>query len=507
MTIRLVDIVKEYPGTTALSGVSVDFRPGEVHAIVGENGAGKTTLVSILSGANRPTRGHIEIDGTARSFDGPRAALDAGIGYVSQEGTLVPFLSGAENIMLGAEPGRLGVIDRRRVLADAVSAAAHFFPDRDLDLQSPVEDLDYAERKVIEIVRALRAAATVLILDEPTASLPAADKEMLVRAIGELKARGLVIILISHFLKEVLALSDRVTVLRDGRKVETSDAGGLDEAHLVQRMLGATAQAFQERHRAPVPPGEARLAVRGLSGAGFRDVDFEVRPGEIVGLIGLSEAGQIAFAEALFGAGGRTTGTIAVDGRTVRIDDPREARRLGIGLVPDQRMAKALVAEYSIGENLAVVNLPSTGMGGLPIVAGARERTNGAAVFAQLRIKANGLEQAVGELSGGNKQKVSIGRWLYGVDARAAYRVLIFVEPTEGVDVGVKAEIHDIILKLADAGVAIVVVSSDLLEISHLCDRVSVFCDGTTTAALGRDRFHEDAFVAAMAGRATGRMG
>jgi len=500
MTVRAVDVSMRFPGTLALDRIDLEIRAGEVHGIVGENGAGKTTFVSILAGLLRPTGGHIEIDGRPVRLAGARDALANGIAYVSQEGSLVPFLTGAENILLGSEPTAAGMIRTAPLRARANELARHYFPDRPLDLDRPVGELDYADQKIIEILRALNAAASVLILDEPTASLPARDAAYLTGAIRELCGRGLAVVLISHFLAEVIALSDRISVLRDGKYVATVAARETDEAALVGLMLAGGAHGF-ERRRIVAPVGAApRLAVAGWSGEGFADVDLAVAPGEIVGLIGLSEAGQVAFAESLYGAVPHASGTLAVDGRPVAVDGPAAARAAGIAFVPDRRMIKALVGDMTVRENLSLVNLRTAGLGALPVVSGGGERREARAIFQRLDIRARSVEQGVAELSGGNKQKVSVGRWLFGVDPAAAYKVVIFVEPTEGVDIGAKAEIHSIIAALAASGLAVIVVSSDLLEIEALADRVVPFAHGRMRAVIPQARFAQPLFIEAMAG-------
>jgi len=478
--LQLRNISKQYSGTTVLHDVSMDVARGEVRGLVGENGAGKTTLVSILSGSLAPSAGEIAVEGQVRSFAAPHDALRAGIAHVSQEGSLVPYLTGAENILLGAEPRTAGLlISSRRLYAEAQALA-----------------------KVIEILRALRAAAKVLILDEPTASLPADDKDRLSSLIRELAGRGITVILISHYLQEILALSDRITVLRDGVHITTLGAEEATEELLVRHMLARnegrladTVDATARRQRGGAAP---RLEVKGLTGERFAGVDLSVEPGEVVGLVGLVGAGQIDFAEALYAASPRTAGEVWLDGKLLGAKTPREALRSGVCLVPDQRMLKALLAEWTVRENLSLVHLGDVRLGALPLVDGVQERRLGRGVVDRLRIKASSLEQPTQELSGGNKQKVSIGRWLFERTGKD-YRVMVFVEPSEGVDVGVKEEIHSLIRGMAESGMSVIVVSSDLLEVAALAHRVGVFKQGRLVTELEGD-IDEEALISAMAG-------
>lgn len=500
--LHLRNITKQFSGTTVLRGVHFDVRRGEVHGLVGENGAGKTTLVNILSGSLQPSGGQVEIDGHARIFSAPHDAIRAGIAHVSQEGSLVPYLTGAENMLLGAEPKLAGfLISPSKLDAEAQALAKQHFPHRTLELRVPVEELSYADQKVIEILRALRAAARVLILDEPTASLPSDDKERLSALIRGLAVKGISVILISHYLQEILELSDRITVLRDGAHITTLDANDASEELLVRHMLARSDGAFSEApaaDRKEAHPGAPRLEVQNASGHGFCDVSLELSPGEILGLVGLVGAGQIEFAEALYGASPLIAGGMRLNGVPFKPRSPREALKQGICLIPDQRMLKALLAEWSVRENLSLVHLGDVRLGGTVLVDAVQERRIGRDVVTLLSIKATSLEQPTQELSGGNKQKVSIGRWLFEREPKE-YQVVVFVEPSEGVDVGVKAEIHTLIRNMAEDGMSVIVVSSDLLEVSALSHRVGVLRQGRLAAELTGE-ITEEALISAMAG-------
>jgi ABC-type sugar transport system ATPase subunit len=501
MSVQLSDIVMDYPGTRALDGVSVDFRFDEVHGLIGENGAGKTTLVSILGGSQRPSGGALSIDGAPAHFASAGDALRKGIAHVSQEGSLVPHLTGAQNILLGYEP-RLGfgVIAKRELSRRARALLDKWFPQIGIDLDVPVENLPMADRKVVEIVRALRGDVRLLILDEPTATLPAREKTRLWTIIRTLPAQGVGIVLVSHFLSEVKALSSRITVLRDGRHIATLAAGETSEGQLVDLMLqrsGASAQ--QAADQAARTPGEAVLEVSDWQAGGVTVERFEVRAGEIVGLIGLTGAGHFGFARSLYAASGQK-GDCRFLGKPVAKIDARGMRDRGVAFIPDHRMENALIGDWDVRENLAMVHPSFAAYGGSGVLSSRREAGEAGAVMRQLNVKAHSHRQRVGDLSGGNKQKVAIGKWLYGAEDR--YRLMIFVEPTEGVDIGAKREIHEHMRRLAGRGVAVIVASSDLLEIIDIADRVVPFAAGRPGPEIGRGAFSEERFIAAMAGGA-----
>ncbi|WAJ29688.1 sugar ABC transporter ATP-binding protein [Antarcticirhabdus aurantiaca] len=501
MAIVLSNIVMDYPGTRALDRVSVDFRDDEVHGLIGENGAGKTTLVSILGGSRAFTDGRMTLDGEELRLAGAGDALARGIAHVSQEGSLVPGLTGAENILLGAEPKRLGaVVDRRGLKRQARELLARWFPDVSIDLDAPVETLPYADQKIVEIVRALRGRVRILILDEPTATLPAREKERLWAIVRRLPKQGVGVVLISHFLSEILALSDRITVLRDGRLVETFPADGADEARLVSLMLqrgqaASAREAPREAIDAAAPP-VVEVSDWQTTEAGAEH--FAVRPGEIVGLIGLTGSGHFAFARSLYDAPDRVGGRLRFLGEPVAEVSAAAMRRRGVAFVPDHRMIHSLVGDWSVRENLAMVHPDAGALSGLGVLSPARETREARRVMERLAVKASSPEQVVAELSGGNKQKISIGKWLYGAEGR--YRLMIFVEPTEGVDIGAKREIHQLLRDLARDGCAVVVASSDLIEIADLATRVVSFAGGHAIGELHWPNFSEQSFIAAMAG-------
>jgi ABC-type sugar transport system ATPase subunit len=500
MDIALSRITMQFPGTRALDDVSVTFRTGEVHGLIGENGAGKSTLVGVLGGGLQPTSGAISIDGAPVAFPSPRAALLKGVALVSQEGSLVPGLDGAENILLGAEPQAGGMIRRGALRAAAAAALAKWFPDVPVDLDTPVGLLPMADRKVIEIVRALRGDVRLLILDEPTATLPAREKDQLWRIIRALPERGVGVVLISHFLSEIKALSDRITVLRDGRLIATEPAAALDEAQLVDMMLRRTGGTTAARGRAEAlaPGGEVVLSVRGWRAGRVEVPAFDLRAGEIVGLIGLTGAGHVGFARSLHNPTGVRCERLRVAGRDVAPRDVRAMLAAGVALVPDHRMEYALIGEWDLRENLAMVHARHAATAG--VLSRGREEAEARRVMRLLNVKAFGPGQLLRTLSGGNKQKISIGKWLYGAEGR--YKVMIFVEPTEGVDIGAKAEIYAEMRRLARAGVGILVASSDLIEIETIAHRVLPFVDLRPAAEIPSAAFSEARFIQSMSGAA-----
>jgi len=504
MAVSLSDIVMQYPGTRALDAVSVDFRFDEVHGLIGENGAGKTTLVSILGGSRQPTSGTIRIDGVEVTLHSAGDALRKGIAHVSQEGSLVPALNAAQNILLGNEPNTAGVIDRKALKQRASDLMARWFPEVSIDLDAPVESLPMADQKVIEIVRALRRDIRLLILDEPTATLPAREKESLWAIIRSLPERGVGIVLISHFLSEVKALSDRITVLRDGRHIATWPAADTSEAQLIDAMLqrsGASsavmADAGEQRHL-----GETVFEISGLR-AGHMQVDhFAIQAGEIIGLIGLTGAGHFDFARAIYtgemGDKPVVAERIFLNGERPAKITARNMQRRGVAFIPDQRMENALIADWDVRENLAMVHPDHAAVAGLGVLSPQLENREADTIMGKLKVKAYSTAQMLKDLSGGNKQKISIGKWLYGAHDR--YTLMIFVEPTEGVDIGAKRDIHAHIRQLAAQGVAIIVTSSDLIEVAEIADRVIPFVNGRPGGEIARRDFSEHHFIAAMAG-------
>lgn len=494
----LTDITMQFPGTRALDGVSVTFRNDEVHGLIGENGAGKSTLVNVLGGSLQPTSGRIAIADTPVKLKSPRDALLRGIAHVSQEGSLVHGLSGAENILLGAEPRAAGVIAAGRLKTEAEALLRRWFPQVSINLGAPVGDLPMADRKVIEIVRALRGDVRLLILDEPTATLPAREKEQLWSIIRSLPQQGVGVILISHFLSEIKALSDRITVLRDGRHVVTEKAEALSEGQLVDLMLRRSGEAKAKDQTADSRAlGDVAMHIAGWQAGRIRVPRFQIRAGEIVGLIGLTGSGHFGFARSLYNPAGAKCERCEVAGKAVDIHKTLTMRDAGVALVPDHRMENALISEWDLRENLAMVH-PQHAVVATGILSRRREEAEATRIMRLMKVKAHSSAQSLQTLSGGNKQKISIGKWLYGAEDR--YQVMIFIEPTEGVDIGAKAEIYAEMRRLAGRGVAIIIASSDLIEIETMADRVVPFVDQTARTELARPQFSESAFITAMSG-------
>ena len=507
MSIKLVDIKVHYPGVRALDGVTIVVRPGEVHGVIGENGAGKSTLMNVLSGSVTPTSGQIVIEGVQCAFAKPADAVSQGISLVSQEGSLVSHLSGAANICLGFEPTRLGLVIRRReMLAIAERARARWFPETVINLDVPVEELPYASQKIIEVLRALHSNPKVLILDEPTATLPAREKERLSALIRKVSSSGTAVMLISHFLSEVLALTDHITALQDGRVVQSLPNRGLTERDLIGLMFNrGGVQRSEPSGDGPSredsrPTGDALVEVREWRGDGFAVDELTLHAGEIVGLIGLTGAGHFDFAASLYQPRNARTGSLRVNGRDCTGSSVNQSKRNGIAYVPDHRMINALIGDWSVRENLSLINVANVATRAIGLVKTQQERAQATVTAQRLGTRCSSIEQLVSQLSGGNKQKVSIGRWLYAASKKTA--LFIFVEPTEGVDVGAKHEIHQLIRGLAREGAAVLLASSDLLEIASVVDRVVPFASGRTGCCIPKISFSEHNFVNAIAGLA-----
>ncbi|TPJ25582.1 sugar ABC transporter ATP-binding protein [Mesorhizobium sp. B2-7-2] len=496
-------ISKRFGGIAALSDVSLDLRPGEVHALMGENGAGKSTLMKILSGVYTDYEGAVAIDGQAVRFTGVRDAEDAGIAIIHQELNLVPELSVADNIFLGREKLIAGLVVDRKASSRTASALLQRL-GIELDPEARVGTLRVGEQQLVEIAKALSKSARILIMDEPTSALSPAECQRLFRIIGQLAASGVAIVYISHRIDEVMHLASRVTVLRDGRHVLTRDMARLDEDAIISAMVGRDLLASSDHERGP--GGEAVLSVRDLSLSkpdrhGWRTmidgVSFDLAAGEILGIGGLLGSGRTEILEAIFGSSdGRTGGEIRLDGVPVEIGSPREARRLGIALVTEDRKTQGLHLQASITDNVALPLVGALARFGLRSRSGERGLARDA--VGALGIRCESIEQAAGTLSGGNQQKVVIGKWL-----ATRPRVLLLDEPTRGIDVGAKREIYDLVFKLAGDGLAIAVISSELPELLHLADRILVMAEGRQRGILSRTDASEEAIMRLAAPRLT----
>jgi D-xylose transport system ATP-binding protein len=497
--LELRDITKEFPGVRALDGVSFDLERGEIHALCGENGAGKSTLIKILCGCfpHGSYGGEVLLEGRPVHFRNLRAAEERGIALIAQELALVPELSVAENLFLGREPSRFGLVRRDAMHEAARQALAHV--GLDIDPERPIRELGIGQQQMVEIAKALAKQASILVLDEPTAALPGEDVRRLHGLLGELRAKGVSSIYISHRLEEVFQTADRITVLRDGRSVGTSPRASLSPAQVISRMVGREVKDLYPR--APRRDGAVLLAVRGWkledpANPGrfvLEDVGFEVHAGEVLGIAGLMGAGRTALVSSLFGtARSRVEGNISIAGAAPRVPfrSPAEAIAAGLALVGEDRKRYGLVPEASVADNLTLVTLQTFVRHGLLDTRARDRECRASAEF--LRIKTPSLATRVAQLSGGTQQKVVLGRWLL-----ARPRVLLLDEPTRGIDVGAKAEIYQLVVELAGRGLGVVLVSSDLPELLGLSHRVLVLSRGRQTALLQGDAANPEAIMAA----------
>jgi rhamnose transport system ATP-binding protein len=483
--VALADVSKRFAATQALDGVSIDLRAGQIRALVGENGAGKSTLVKILAGVYEPDSGTLSLAGVPTTLRGPADARARGIAVVHQEPHLFPDLSVAENVFIGHVPaGRFRSVDwsAMRGGADAIFDQL----DVRLDPRAVVRGLSMADQQLIEIARSLSFESNVLILDEPTASLSAHEVDRLFAIVRRLRDRGVAILFVSHRLDEVFDLCDQATVLRDGRHVVTAPTAELTTADLIRHMVGRSVTLFP---RVESPVGDVLLEVEGLTREGtFDDVTFDVRVGEIVGFAGLVGAGRTEVARVLFGIDERDGGTVRIAGKAVDFHTPSEAMASGVAYLPEDRHQEGLVLDFSIAENVTLPILPRLFPG--LFVRSSTERSVGDSYAARLDVRMTGVDQTAGSLSGGNQQKVVLAKWL-----ATEPRVLILDEPTRGIDIGAKVEVHRIISELAASGLAILLISSDLPEVLAMSDRIIVLHEGRITAEIARADATEEAVM------------
>jgi ribose transport system ATP-binding protein len=485
-------ITKSFPGVRALDGVSFEVEAGEVHALVGENGAGKSTLMKILAGAYVADGGEIAIDGKPVTIAGPKSAELLGIGMIYQEFNLVPDLGVVENIVLGIEPVRRGLLDRPAAVAKAAAVLAEL--GIALPLGRVARRLSVAEQQLTEIAKCLVRKARLIVMDEPTAALTEREIDALFALIARLKATGVAFVYISHRLEELPRIADRVTVIRDGRAIDTRATSALPQDELIHLMVGRSLDAhFPELP--PVAAGAAvRLSVRNLRAAtNVDDVSFDVRGGEIVGLAGLVGAGRTEIVRAIAGADIPTSGDVQIDGRRVVIRGPHSAIAAGIALITEDRKAQGLVLGMTVRENTTLAHLQAYSRG--PFVDFGAETAAANHEIAELRIRTPSTEQLVRNLSGGNQQKVVLAKWLVG-----AASVFLFDEPTRGVDVGAKVEIYGLMLELLRHGAAIVMVSSELPEVLGMSHRILVVRGGKIRAEFARADATPDKVIAVAAG-------
>jgi rhamnose transport system ATP-binding protein len=489
--LELRGISKSYGGVQAVADVSFAIEPATVHALVGENGAGKSTLVKIITGVIEPDAGQLLIDGEPVSIGDAQSALRLGIVAMYQEPTVFPDLSVAENVFAGRHPrSRLRTVDWRAMEGEATRILRELGVE--LGAGTPVRGLGVADRQLLEIAKALSTNARLLIMDEPTAALSPNEVEHLFDTVRKLRERGVAVVYISHRLEEVGVLADTVTVLRDGRHIETRPARELSQGEIIRLMVGRSLDALFPKEDAKI--GDVVFEARGLTRRGiFADVSFELRRGEIVGLAGFVGAGRTEVARSIFGVDPLDGGRIEIEGRGFRPRSPRAALRRGLAYLPEDRLHEGLVQPMTISDNTSMAVLPALTPTGF--LRPRAERRLARRFMEQLSIKATSPAQVVRSLSGGNQQKVVLGKWL-----AAEPRILILDEPTHGVDVGTKADVHRTISHLATQGLTILLISSELPEILGMSDRVLVMREGRLVAELSRAEATQENVIQAAAG-------
>lgn len=471
--LSLVGVSKIFGNATVVDNVSVTVKPGQVHVLLGENGAGKSTVIKMMSGIYQPDKGHIEIDGKTVRIANVEAARRFGIAVIHQELNLVPQLSIMENLFLGMLPTKSGFVDRKVMKSRAQEALKIIGLDE--DVTRPMAELGVARQQMVEIAKALMQDASILILDEPTAALTRRECEQLFSIMEQLKQKGVGMVFISHHLDEIARVGDVVTVLRDGKYIDTVDAH-VDEETLVRLMVGRdiTNQYPRQEHH----PGKELLRVEGLSRKGaMRNVSLSLHAGEVVGLAGLVGAGRTEVLRAIFGADSYDAGTISVEGKPLKKADIASSIAAGIGLVPEDRRTQGLILGATVADNLGLSTLVSTSKAGFASLRSQRKREEDTAK--KLRIRMAGIDQSAGSLSGGNQQKIVFGKW-----SMANVKVLLLDEPTRGVDVGARVEIYELINDVVSAGGAVLMASSDLPEVLGMSDRIVVMSNGRISGEL-----------------------
>ncbi len=478
--LRMEDIVKDYPGVRAIDHLSFQVKEGEVHALIGENGAGKSTLIKVLSGAIRPTAGTIHINGKEFTHMTPKLAKEQGIEVIYQEFTLVPGISAAENVFLGEQTDKgifVNIKERER-------RAKQLFEQMqvDIDPSQPVKHLSPACQQIVEIAKAVSRNVKILIMDEPTAPLTVGEVEILFKIVADLKRRGVTIIFISHRLEELFEIADRVTVMRDGCYVGTENIEDIDRARLIAMMAGRELKESYPHRKAEI--GAEVLKVEHLFGNGDKDISFRLHSGEILGFAGLVGAGRTELMRVLYGADEMESGQIFLDGKEVKIRSCEEAIKKGIGYIPEDRKGQGVFLPMSISWNIVINNIRAFSKG--LFTDAKKERETAETYQKKFDIRTPSLEQKVMNLSGGNQQKVVIAKTL-----AANSRIIIFDEPTRGIDVGAKQEIYKLMNELAEAGNAIIMVSSDMPELLGMSDRIVVIYEGRQTGEVEKKDFDQ----------------
>lgn len=485
--LSLIGVSKVFPGIRALDKVSFDVRPGEVHGLLGENGAGKSTMLNILSSVLQATEGQIVIDGQPITLTRPADARAAGIAMIHQELQHIPQLSVVQNLFLGRPLTRTGglLVDRATQEARARAILADLDPR--IDPRAPIHTLKVAQQQIVEIARALLDDAKIIAMDEPTSSLTPSEFDALAALIARLAAQGKSIIYVSHKMNEVFQVCDRATILRDGRFIDTVDLSQITEDQVIAKMVGR--DILHARHVSHARP-EVVMEVQNLSDGGLiRDAGFSLHKGEVLGLAGLVGSGRTELLRLIAGIDRAKTGSVTLNGKPVDLRSPRMAIRAGIGLVPEERKKDGIVRARPVSSNIA---LPCMGrFTRFGLVQRGKLHKESTALMKRMGMRPPDVTRAIGTFSGGNQQKAIIGRWL-----AADVDILLFDEPTRGIDIGAKSKIYDLIAQLAQSGKSIIVVSSELPEIIRLSDRVMVMREGTIAAILNADQISEDAIVA-----------
>jgi ABC-type sugar transport system ATPase subunit len=490
LLLRIEGVSKSYPGVQALAGVDFEVGAGEVHALLGENGAGKSTLMKVIAGSVTPEQGLMELDGKEVSFGSPESARAHGIGIVYQDLSLVPPLSVGENVLLGRWPRRWGAIDWKRLHAEADRSLRRI--GYQVDARRSVRELGMAERQLVEIAKALSAEVRVLLLDEPTSALSKREATRLFEIIRDLTGSGVAVVYVSHRLGEVLDIADRITVLRDGQHIGTVDAKEVSEGELARMMVGRELASELEERSAPAPSGERRLVFR-ARGLGrpprLKPVDLELHEGEIVAVFGLVGAGRTRLARTLFGVEPATEGSLEVNGMEVRISSPADAIGRGLGYLGEDRTL-GIVPRMTVGANITLASLDRVATG--PVLDFGEERRLAQRYVGELAIRTSSIDRLAETLSGGNQQKVVLARWLC-----SHARILVLDDPTRGIDVGAKEEVFRLVRRLAEDGVAILYLTSEIKEARGLADRVLVMANGRIASAFGPETSEEEIMEAA----------
>jgi ribose transport system ATP-binding protein len=496
--LEVAGVNKSFAGVHALRDVDFSLRPAEVHALIGENGAGKSTLIKVMTGVHRPDAGTVELAGRAREFRNPLEAQAAGISTIYQEVNLVPLMSVARNLFLGREPRRLGLVDTRRMNREAADVLGRFGVR--VDVTRPLRSLGLGAQQMVALARAVQVDARVVIMDEPTSSLEPKEVETLFSVIRNLKEQGIAVVYVSHRLDELYAVCDRVTVMRDGRVVHTGPIAGLERLKLVSLMLGREMSAVRDKGSTAFDSDsherrDGQPALRAIDLTvrhRLHGVSLDVHPGEVVGLGGLLGAGRSETAKAIIGALATDEGTVEVEGRAMHRRSPAAAIRAGVVMLPEDRKAEGVIPNLSVRENISLAALPRLSRAGL--VSQAKQDEIVRYFMERLRIKASSPDQRVGDLSGGNQQKVLLARWLC-----LNPKVLLLDEPTRGIDVGAKAEVQGLIDELAGDGLGVLLISSDLEELIEGSDRVVILKDGQVVGHLAGEEVTEDGLLDALA--------